>query len=168
MGAKRQQVGFHSFLKIPQRRRSTQRRIRFIFVKIVAGPVLPRNQTPSTKSTAVTFYLSGSECDRWTEHLKALNCAWIMRNKVYKKNNGTLLSTADPPASVCRAEASLYLGKTHCTHLAGPVCVAMYRLCCGQYHLTWPGLSVLFPLNRNSTASTRTHTRTHRVGDLTH
>lgn len=79
-----------------------------------------------------------------------------MSNKVYKKNTGTLSSIADRPASVCRAEASLYLGKTHCTHLAGPVCVAMYRLCCGQYHSTWPGL-VLFPLNRNRTASTRTH-----------
>lgn len=85
-----------------------------------------------------------------------------MRNKVHKKNTSNLLSVADRPASVCRAEASLYLGKTHCTHLAGPVCVAMYRLCCGQYHLTWPGL-VLFPLNRNRIASTRTH----RAGGLT-
>lgn len=126
-------------------------------MKFVAGTALLRNQTPSTKSTAETFFhLSADESERWTEHLKALNGAWIMRNKVYKKNSGALLSAADPPASVCGARASLYLGKTHCTHLAGPVCVAMYRLCCGQYHLTWPGL-VLFPLNRERIASTRTH-----------
>lgn len=90
VGAQRRLVCLNGSFKIQRRRSCTWRQLKLIFVKFVAGPVVPRNQTPSTKSTAATFYLSGDESERQTEHLKTLNCAWIIRNKMYKKRRAAL------------------------------------------------------------------------------